>query len=291
MECQHHIYLVMEYCPSGTLCNYIQSHRGGLPENTARKLLHQVISGVAYMHKQGFVHRDLKDENVVLTDSQDARIIDFGFTVPVSSIQSSDKRHNKLGTPQFQAPEIFKGTVPNAEKVDIWAIGVIFYIMLSDTLPFQYTLPWNSENIAELERKVTTGKYKNLDNISQQASELLKSLLQVDPESRPTAQELLNHPYFHVEGLQNNAENTSKSGARQMGKDGEEKLITSTLDEECVKRMTKIFHRSEYVITRYLKAWKYDEFTATYLILLEKKKREGKLLVVENSSANPIVID
>ena len=291
IECQHHIYLVMEYCPGGTLYNLIKSHKGGLPENKARKLLHQIICGVAYMHKRGYVHRDLKGTNIVLTDRQDAKIIDFGFTVKVSSIQSSESKHNRLGTPQFQAPEIFKGRVLNAQKVDIWAIGVIFYVMLSDRLPFPYTLPLNSESMAKLGRNVMTGQYNNLDNISHQASDLLKSLLKVDPESRPTAQELLNHPYFHAEGSQANAHITPLNRAPQMGKDGEETLKSSTLDKECLKTMTEIFQRSEFAILRLVKAWRYDDFTATYLILLEKKRRERKLLVVENSSANPIVID
>ena len=196
IQCDHHVFIIMEHCPGDTLANLLLSDRGGLPEHKAREILRQMLEGVAYIHSQGYAHRDLKPQNIMFTENQDVKIIDLGLSVKVNSIQSSERRHNNVGTPLYQAPELFNGTVLNAQTVDIWAIGVLLHIMLCDRLPFRFKVPRNAANIAEFESSVKTGQYKNPDNISQQASEVLRSMLTVDPQSRPTAEQLLAHTYF-----------------------------------------------------------------------------------------------
>ena len=194
IQCEHHVFIIMEHCQGDTLSKWIKFHRG-LPEHKAREILRQILEGVAHIHSQGYVHRDLKPLNIMCNDSQDVKIIDFGFAVKVDSIPSSARKDNNGGTPVYHAPEIFKGTVLNAQKVDIWALGVTFYVMLCAKPPFSCQLPLNDVDVAELGRKVMTGQYKNLDDISQPTSALLRSMLTLDPQRRPTAQELLDTYY------------------------------------------------------------------------------------------------
>ena len=217
--------------------------------------------------------KNLKTENIMLTVNNDVKIIDFGLTVKLESITPRKRSHNYCGTPAYMAPEIFMDEVDNAQKVDIWSIGVIFYIMLSGSEPFHS----NESDITALKQLVCRGQYKKVENISQQASELLRSLLNADPNCRPTAEELLNHPYLQDDETQNNPDNTLDNSAGQnmeTAQNGEEKLIASPLDKTCMKQMKRLFPgMKKDELVRRVNEWNYDEFTATYLILLEKKRR------------------
>ena len=245
MECAHHVFLIMEYCSGYSLFRFMQSRGGGgLPEHIARTMLHQIISAVAYMHREGYVHRDLKDENIMLTADNQVKIIDFGYSAKLETIAIGSRFQNYVGTLGFMAPEIFRNRVYNPEKVDIWSIGVVFYIMLTGSEPFE----WDLSNVDELKRKVIAGRYRSPENISQEASQLLQSMLKVSPFRRPTAQEVLDDPYFQTEEAQDNPDNIPENSAGEMGttEDCEEKLIASTLDEECMKKMKKLFRMKKH---------------------------------------------
>ena len=195
-KCKHHTSLVMEYCPGKDLKTIMQSQNGGggLPEDLVRKILHQIVTGIDYMHGQGYVHRDLKLGNIMLTDRHVVKIIDFGMATKLSDIKSSERGDNMFGTRSYMAPEIFMDAVHNARKVDVWSIGAVFYTMLTGRQPFKYDS--SRDSLPEFERKVIKGQYRDVDNISQETLSLLRSLLTVNPYNRPTTQELLAHPYF-----------------------------------------------------------------------------------------------
>lgn len=125
-----------------------------LPEDACKVIFKQLILGVGYMHVKGYVHRDLKLDNLLMdVDTKQVKIIDFGF-----SLQS--KPDQKLtvhcGTPHYMCPDIVKKVPYNGFAADIWASGVILYIILVGKLPFF------GEFEADLFRKIQSGKYNQI---------------------------------------------------------------------------------------------------------------------------------
>ncbi|CAI4232932.1 unnamed protein product [Auanema sp. JU1783] len=133
IEC---VFLAMEYGSRGDLLTYVQNH-GPLPEYRARDWLLQILNGVAYMHSLKIVHRDLKLENIIIFSDSLIKISDFGF----SKMVSNDYSRTYCGSKSYSAPEILLGQPYNPFKADVWSIGVIAYVMVTDCMPFNETLP------------------------------------------------------------------------------------------------------------------------------------------------------
>jgi serine/threonine protein kinase len=111
-------------------------------ENDARKLMIQMVSALKYLHDRKVIHRDIKPENLILAnhcedsscDDYVIKIVDFGFsTIETDEIRKPSKY--LCGTPGYMAPEIIRDR-SYSTKVDIWALGVVFYILLSGLMPF-----------------------------------------------------------------------------------------------------------------------------------------------------------
>lgn len=155
----------------------------------------QVLSSINYCHSQNIVHRDLKPENLLL-DSEEPnaiiKVIDFGTS---QKFDPNSKMHQTYGTPYYIAPEILAGEYN--EKCDIWSCGVIMFILLSGRPPFDgQTDDEILENVSKGVYKITGPVWKN---ISKEGIELVKRMLKFDAESRITAQEALNHPWFKIQ--------------------------------------------------------------------------------------------
>lgn len=106
-----------------------------LPEATIKKIFQQVLSAIAYLHKNGIVHRDIKDENIVVDENYNAKIIDFGSASFIPKENGGLFEHFN-GTIQFAAPEILREKRFNAEKAETWALGVLLFTMLFNENPF-----------------------------------------------------------------------------------------------------------------------------------------------------------
>ena len=97
------------------------------------------------------------------------------------------------GTPSFMAPEIYQNEViGDAQKADVRSMGVIFYMMLSGGRP---PFAYGKCSLNEFKQRVISGEYREVENVLQEASDLLKRMLNVDPQCRPTAEKILHHPY------------------------------------------------------------------------------------------------
>ena len=135
MEDHDNYYIVTEILEGGELFDRIIDVKS-FSEKKAAQILEQVLRAINYMHKQNVTHRDLKPENILLesknVDTLDVKIADFGFSCMFDPEIGLDL---VLGSPLYMAPEIIKGEVYN-EKVDIWSIGVITYMLLSGRNPF-----------------------------------------------------------------------------------------------------------------------------------------------------------
>jgi serine/threonine protein kinase len=140
-----------------------------------------------YFHGKNVTHRDLKLENILIDAKKTVRIIDFGFS---TCFPNSKKLKMCCGTPSYMAPEIVERIEFFGPPVDIWALGVILYALLSGTFPFR------ASSDRELYSKIIRGRPSFPDSVSIPAMQLIKRMLSLDPAQRPSAWEVLNDPWF-----------------------------------------------------------------------------------------------
>lgn len=139
------------------------------------------------------VHRDIKLENILLDQQNNIKIIDFGFSI----IIGEDKKLKIFcGTPSYMSPEIVSKVEYTGQKSDIWALGILLYVMLQGKFPFK------GVNDSELFKKIKKGTYALTHAISQNLEALLASLLNIKPCERPsTSQVSFHHFYSHFLSL------------------------------------------------------------------------------------------
>ncbi|XP_046721079.1 serine/threonine-protein kinase H1 homolog isoform X3 [Silurus meridionalis] len=198
-ETAERVYMVMELATGGELFDRIIA-RGSFTERDATRVLRMVLDGVRYLHMLGITHRDLKPENLLYyhpgADSK-IMITDFGLA---STRKKGDECLMKTtcGTPEYIAPEILVRK-PYTNAVDMWALGVISYILLSGTMPFE------DDNRMRLYRQILKGKYSfsgevGIGNpwpsVSNLAKDFIDRVLTVDPGERLTAGQALKHPWI-----------------------------------------------------------------------------------------------
>uniref|UniRef100_A0A3B3T5N8 Pregnancy up-regulated nonubiquitous CaM kinase n=2 Tax=Paramormyrops kingsleyae TaxID=1676925 RepID=A0A3B3T5N8_9TELE len=185
------LYLVMTLVTGGELLDRILD-RGIYTEKDASCVIRQVLEAVKYLHKLGIVHRDLKPENLLYeTPFKDSKIVisDFGL----SKMEDQGVLSTVCGSPGYVAPEILQQK-KYGKAVDLWAVGVISYILLCGYPPFY------DENDTELYRQIMKGEYEFdspfWDDISQSAKDFISHLLQVEPEKRLDCDQALQHPWI-----------------------------------------------------------------------------------------------
>ena len=185
------IYIIMEYIRGDELFTKINEIHC-FSEEVAAIIIKSIFQGVAYCHSLGIVHRDLKPENILVPtgniniDYTLLKIIDFGASV---LMKGRKKITFRFGTPYYIAPEVLQQSYN--EKCDIWSIGVILYLLLTGTVPF------DGENDEEIWRKIINDEINysspKIKNLSPEAKDLLKKLLIKNPDKRLSASEALEH--------------------------------------------------------------------------------------------------
>lgn len=190
------IIIVMELMFGGELYEKIVEQQT-FSEKDASFLMRQVFEALDYLHGAGVVHRDLKLENMLLVNKTDLtmKLADFGL----SKLYSGQALQTACGTPFYVAPDILLGT-GYGPGVDMWASGVLLYILLSGRLPF------HADNDAALFQLIMEGKLviksPQFDTVSKEAIDLIRKLLVVDPQERYTAKQALSHPFIkHYESV------------------------------------------------------------------------------------------
>ncbi|OHT12528.1 AGC family protein kinase [Tritrichomonas foetus] len=216
----HHIFLIMEYIPNGTLMDRVKdnqikkdnnvsnhtdtsnhdgnnfvnspviSHKHGNGKLSELEALHyfaQILKAVNYLHNVlNVVHRDLKLENVLIDQYNNVRLIDFGF----SAFESSQQAMNETcGSPRYAAPEIYLEQ-PCTKAIDMWALGVILYFLVTGTYPF------DAKCTDDLAEKVIESTPTYSVSMSSHLRSLLQKLLTKDPKKRITVEQALNHPWI-----------------------------------------------------------------------------------------------
>ncbi|KAI9006533.1 kinase-like domain-containing protein [Phycomyces nitens] len=180
------IYIIMEHINGGDLFQPINKY-GRIGEHEAQRLFKQLLEAIYHLHKNGIVHRDLKHENILVDEFNNIRVCDFGFG------QICDKNEcleTYCGTPCYAAPELVSATPYKGFPVDMWSCGVILYIMLTGSFPF-----YGPSN-GDLRRRIRHVRYTIPRFVSLEAADLISKILVKIPESRLTAKECLEHPWF-----------------------------------------------------------------------------------------------
>ena len=193
-ETDKYMLIIMEYISGGNLQNFVKKRRK-LCEKTARILYRQLIQGIKYIHSKGIVHRDIKLENILLDLNNIVKICDFGVG---KLTQKGQKLSDQCGTPVYMAPEIIKGDGYEGFPVDVWSSGIALYIMLSGNIPF------NRDKIHDLQSAILNLPYKKIDDISDNANNLLEHILEKDPNKRYTPDDILEHPWMNENSGNNN---------------------------------------------------------------------------------------
>ncbi|NWU92619.1 NUAK2 kinase, partial [Upupa epops] len=176
------IVIVMEYASKGDLYDYI-SERQRLSEQEARHFFRQVVSAVYYCHKNGVVHRDLKLENILLDANGNIKIADFGL----SNVYQQDRLLQTFcGSPLYASPEIINGRPYKGPEVDSWSLGVLLYILVHGTMPF------DGQDYKTLVKQITSGDYRAPTKLSD-ACGLIRWMLMVNPERRATIEDVATH--------------------------------------------------------------------------------------------------
>lgn len=209
MDTANELYLVMELVKGGDLFDAITSSNK-YTERDASSMLFNLASAIKYLHSLNIVHRDIKPENLLVFEHQDGtkslKLGDFGLATVVNG-----PLYNVCGTPTYVAPEIIAETGYGL-KVDIWAAGVITYILLCGFPPFR----GSGKDQEDLFEQILLGQFEfsspYWDNVSDSAKGLVSGMLQVDAEQRFTAVQVLDHPWVNDEGLLENEQQLSVAG-------------------------------------------------------------------------------
>lgn len=234
-------YLVLEYVNNGELFEYITGKPNGLEEQEALIFFRQILSAVGYCHSFNICHRDLKPENILLTKDLEIKIADFGMA---ALHQSPDhKLKTSCGSPHYAAPELVKGIAYRGNQADIWSLGVILYACLSGMLPFDVENDASKEEaLPLLLKKIQRGRFEMVPEFSEEAKDLIRRMLQVNPQRRITLKEIWRHAllrkYDYVDNLSGGVFPESPS-AKSCGRPV---LRRSEIDKDLLRQLWSMWH-------------------------------------------------
>lgn len=182
------LYFIMDYINGGELFFHLQKDRK-FTEDRVRFYAAEIASGLEYLHSAGVIYRDLKPENLLLTNDGHIVMTDFGLSK--EGLHSSDDRTATFcGTPEYLAPEILEGA-RYGKAVDWWSFGTLVFEMLTGLPPFY------CEDVQQMYSKIMTAELQIPDSVSPDAADLIRKLLERDPERRLQDPEQIKiHPFF-----------------------------------------------------------------------------------------------
>ena len=189
-------YIITEYCEKGELYGYIKHEYS---EKQLAVLFYQVFSGLVYLHEHNILHRDIKLENILISEiEKDLKTVQYFFWIKIidfgtAKIFRQNKRERAIvGSSYYIAPEVLKKNYN--EKCDTWSVGVILYMLIVGRAPFDGKD--DDEIIASIKKGTYNSKHKKLLEKSQECQDLVMKLLDLNTLTRLSAREALDHPWF-----------------------------------------------------------------------------------------------
>uniref|UniRef100_A0A6Q2Y7Z8 non-specific serine/threonine protein kinase n=1 Tax=Esox lucius TaxID=8010 RepID=A0A6Q2Y7Z8_ESOLU len=247
IETEKTLYLIMEYASGGEVFDYLVSH-GRMKEKEARAKFRQVRFYLQY----ALFNLPLQAENLLLDADSNIKIADFGFS---NEFTMGNKLDTFCGSPPYAAPELFQGKKYDGPEVDIWSLGVILYTLVSGSLPF------DGQNLKELRERVLRGKYRVPFYMSTDCEGILRRFLVLNPTKRCTLEQIMKDKWINS------------------GYDGEElkphvEPVEDHSDASRIEVMVGMGYTREEIKDA-LTTRKYNEVTATYLLLGRRNDVEG----------------
>ncbi|KAM7423516.1 hypothetical protein PAMA_000053 [Pampus argenteus] len=203
------VYMVMELCARGDLLKHIKN-KGPLPEHLSCRLFTQLCEAVQYLHNMDVAHRDLKCENLLLDRYLNLKVCDFGFSKQLTYRDGQvELSETYCGTPCYTAPEVLSQSPYNPKVSDIWSMGVVLYVMLYDSVPFNVT---NIKQMVVIQKQHSIS-FPNSPSVSSKAQELIQSILHPTVEWRITISNILQSSWMLTTGRMEDTDEASISMA------------------------------------------------------------------------------
>ncbi|XP_043916287.1 testis-specific serine/threonine-protein kinase 4-like [Protopterus annectens] len=186
IETTSYMYIVEELASGGDVAEWMSDH-GACNEQQARKWFRQLCEGVAYMHSNGIAHRDLKLDNLLIDSDGNIKIADFGFARPV---ENQNLSRTFCGTRSYMPPEVLLRESYNPFLFDMWSLGTILYILVTDQFPFE------DDNMGVFVRKLQKGVHFPAQKRIPQDCKVLIGKLLTDASKRITSEVVLEQPWI-----------------------------------------------------------------------------------------------
>ncbi|XP_042324187.1 serine/threonine-protein kinase PLK4 isoform X2 [Sceloporus undulatus] len=186
-EDSNYVYLILEMCHNGEMSRFLKNRKKRFSEEEVRHFMHQIITGMLYLHSHGILHRDLTLSNLLLTNNMNIKIADFGLATQLK--MPHEKHYTMCGTPNYISPEIATRSAHGLES-DVWSLGCMLYTLLVGKPPFDTDTVKNTLN------KVVLADYEMPSFLSSDAQDLIHRLLRKNPVDRLSLSSVLDHPFM-----------------------------------------------------------------------------------------------
>ncbi|EPY51025.1 CAMK/CAMKL/AMPK protein kinase Ppk9 [Schizosaccharomyces cryophilus OY26] len=163
-----------------------------LNEAVARRIFQQVVFAIEYCHQNNVSHRDLKLENILVSNSLTVKLSDFSLS---NFMYDGSFLRTSCGTPHYAAPEVIQGRYYDGCDVDIWGCGILLYLMLVGEFPFE------DVTISNVLSRACKGIYTVPSHVSSGATDLIRQMLTVIPTDRIKISDIIQHPWFVADNL------------------------------------------------------------------------------------------
>ncbi|ODV79804.1 Pkinase-domain-containing protein [Suhomyces tanzawaensis NRRL Y-17324] len=241
IKTENHLWIVLEYCEGSELFFLIYEKKR-LEIKECQHLFFQIVLALKYVHSLNLSHRDLKLENILLSDKRKTlvKLTDFGF-VREFNPQNRKFLSTICGTTVYMAPELLKSDKYSGFAIDIWSLGVILFTMVYGEMPF------DEDDDLKTKYKIINEEPRYRDSISVDLKELIASMLNKDPTKRPNATQILNSLFLidlYNKHLDKTSRHTSNDAESVISINQHYRVNTSPfqtkIEKDLVKRMKKL---------------------------------------------------
>ena len=211
-EDKNYFYMEMEFCPSMDLSHCLWPNKGAnYFEKIIKTVSVQLLLGLKTLHQNGIIHCNLKPSNIVIDEFGNVKICDFKKALNTNTMTMQEIKKNKTAmTPCYTAPELFNENGIYTFKTDLWALGCIMYEMAIGQVPF-FEERVNKLIMKILKEEINFNK-RQFNQYSMEFMDVLRKLLEKDPDKRPSWGEIENYPFW---GLNYNNNNVPLSARRR----------------------------------------------------------------------------